>query len=259
MKHLFKLTSLAFIEVLIIVLIFAEFYHIGKVVHITTSEIPVALAIQNSTIFSILKLLVLLYVGVLAGIYAVIEYKDHKLSNKLQKVVLRDVMESIKKVTKDRDTVANTTLQPDFEEPNTHKKVFEKLSDIYNNHKDIEIRESITDIKPFQFFYNKYGKVGDNLKACTTYLKYIDSVTTDTLDKMPLTTAILEMFIRTTKAKLEKGSIPYVSIVESDIDTFVGDCMGVLQELEETYPTFIISEAVYNLVVAVGRKFIINP
>ena len=168
-------------------------------------------------------------------------------------------MESIKNVTKNRDTVANTTVQPEVEKPNTLKELFEKLSDIYNNHKDIEIRESITDIKPFQVFYNKYGKVGDNLEACTKYLEYVDSVTTDTLDNMPLTKAILEMFTRINKAKLEKGSIPYVSIVESDIDTFVGDCMGVLQELEETYPTFVISEAVYRLVVAVGRKFIINP
>lgn len=260
MKHLIKLTTLLFIELLLIVLIFSEFYVIGKYSNLTTSEHFLSIAIQNSILYSCFKILAYFYVGTVIGIGIIVEYKNHSLHTKAERKAFQKTMSTIDKIINklnkeveqsevEDNTTSTSNNRTTKETEAIIKQTLDSADTLLYGSQDKEILDSLPNIN---HFLANYGKKGDNKEAYSKFSNaVVDSIKELKRKDLKVLPFIMESFHIKVVDKLVEGQPPFSN------NTTLSTIDKVLEDLENILNTKV-SASIIRAVCYISTLFTVD-
>jgi hypothetical protein len=240
MKTQIKITSIVAVSILILVLIFAEFYSFKVYDKVTTLDYSIHTAVHSAIIFSCIKIIGLMYLLVLLYLKGMKIYNDSKLEKGAEEVLNR-VNSLIDKLQSKAENNTPTAKEINNTPIAKRERMF-SLSNIPTSK-----YPQVTD------YINKYGSPGNNAQAYDIFIKEVENLC-ETEPKAHLYRVILEEWVLLTKKEFEEGSAPYVDIMSKDMKKFETHAEGIFDKISKQYSMVI---GLIDTIYSIGKGFVV--
>lgn len=235
MKTIFKLITGGALILTLLVLIFSEFYTIGKISNITTSDANTLYVLQSAAIFSVLKMIGYLYLIVLITYICIQLHKRYKSTKEEQEVYER-ILETLEKLKSKAESGVDSPV----------------TKEAYTNY---HTKSPIYPIRTLSAFIKEYGSPGNIKEACIKFKEYTQLWLTSTVEDCEhLTYVILQEWFNLCMEDLNNGAAPFVESLPKDMARFKEEVEKIKDKLQSRDGETPIP--LEDRIISIGRLFI---